>query len=96
MGGSAKIAKQGNAIARASLEEQKRQYAEQQAEKQAKKEAAMSNAAGARTSANMAYSNNFAQSTDFTTGQAGNYSLLTAGGTPSIIDSMLGGTNKLG
>lgn len=89
MGGGQKVAKQGNAIAKASLEEQKRQYAEQQAEKKAKKEAAMSNAAGARNSANMAYSNTFSASTDVTGGRAGNYSLLT-----TDIGTLLSGDTK--
>ena len=95
MGGSQNVAKQGNAIAEASLAEQKRQYAETQAKEKAKKEAARSNAFGSRQSANMAYSNNFNQATDFTTGQGGTYSLLTAGGTPSVIGTMLGGDNQL-
>ena len=95
MGGSQKLAKQGNAIAEASLQEQQRQYAEQQAKERVKKEAARSNALGSRKSANMAYSNNFNQSTDFTTGTDGTgYSLLTAGGTPSIIGTMLSGDDQ--
>ena len=95
MGGSQKVAKQGNAIAQASLKEQKRQYEEQQAKERAKKEAAQSNALGSRKSANMAYSNNFNQSTDFTTGSDGTgYSLLTAGGTPSVIGTMLSGNDQ--
>ena len=95
MGGSSSVAKQGNAIAEASLAEQRRQYAEQQAKEKAKKEAAKSNAFGARRSANMAYSNNFTQSTDFTTGQGGTYSLLTAGGTPSVIGTLLSGDQQM-
>ena len=95
MGGSQSIAKQGNDIARASLAEQQRQYTETQAKENAKKEAAKSNAFGSRQSANMAYSNNFNQSTDFTTGQGGTYSLLTAGGTPSIIGTMLSGDQQM-
>lgn len=95
MGGSNKVAKHGNAIAEASLREQQRQYAEQQAKERAKKEAAKSNALGSRRSANMAYSNNFSQATDFTTGSDGTgYSLLTAGGTPSVIGTMLSGDNQ--
>ena len=40
---------------------------------------------------NMAYSNNYSQSTDFTTNNAGQgYSLMTAGGTEPIIGSLLG------
>lgn len=89
MGGGAKAAKTGNAIAQASLEESKRQYREQQAEKERQKATAKANAFGTRKSTNMAYSNNFFQSTDFTTGADGqNYSLLTAGGTPSIIGQL--------
>lgn len=93
-------AKQSNAIAQASLEESRRQYNEQQAEKADKKRTAMANARGSRMSANMAYSNNFFQPTDFTTGSDGsNFSLLTAGGTPSIIGQMntaLGNQDTLG
>lgn len=89
MGGNA--AKKANNIAAASLAESQRQYAEQQAEKERAKATARANAQGSRTSANMAYSNNFFQSTDYTTGADGSsYSLLTAGGTPSILGSMLG------
>ena len=95
MGGSQKQAKVGNAIAQASLNEQKRQYEEQKAKEKAKKDAAQSNASGSRRSANMAYSNNFNQATDFTTrGDGTGYSLLTAGGTPSIIGTMLGGAEQ--
>lgn len=94
MGGSS-TAKQGNDIAIASLQESKRQYNEQRAREDAQKEKAKSNAVGSRRSANMAYSNTFSQSTDFTTGQNGTFSLLTAGGTPSVISSMLGGDSQL-
>lgn len=84
MGGGA--AKKGNAIAQASLEESRRQYREQQAEKERQKATAKANALGNRTSANMAYANNFFQPTDFTTNTEGqSFNLLTAGGTPSII-----------
>lgn len=92
MGGGA--AKQGNAIAQASLDESRRQYEEQEAEKAANKARAKANAFGSRTSANMAYSNNFVQPTDFTTGNNGSYSLLTAAGTESVIGSLLGGLNQ--
>lgn len=93
MGGSS--AKKGNAIAQASLDESRRQYEEQQAEKAANKAKAKANAFGSRTSANMAYSNNFVQPTDFTTGSDGSgYSLLTAAGTESVIGSLLGGLNQ--
>ena len=92
-------AKQSNAIAQASLDESRRQYNEQQAEKEKNKAKAKANALGGRTSANMAYANNFFQSTDFTTGADGQaYSLLTAGGTPSVIgqmDTTLGQNNSL-
>ncbi len=89
MGGGA--AKKSNALAQASLNESKRQYEEQQAEKAKKKQTAMANASGSRTSGNMAYANNYSQSTDFTTNAAGqSYSLMTAGGTEPIIGSLLG------
>ena len=92
MGGSAKQAKMANQIAMMQLSEQQRQYNEQKAKEKAKKDAAQSNAAGSRQSANMAYSNNFNQATDFTTGHDGTgYSLLTAGGSPSVIGTLLGG-----
>lgn len=89
MGGNP--AKQGNAIAQASLNESKRQYAEQQAKEKKQKETAMANATGSRISGNMAYANNYAQSTDYTTGAGGQgYNVLTAGGTESVIGSLLG------
>lgn len=89
MGGGA--AKKANTLAQASLNEQKRQYEEQEAEKKRKKETAMANATGSRMSGNMAYSNNYAKSTDFTTGAGGQgYTVLTAGGTDSVIGSLLG------
>ena len=95
MGGGA--AKKANSIAKASLNEQKRQYAEQEAEKKRKKEEAMANASGSRLSSNMAYSNNYSQATDFTTNQAGQgYNILTAGGTDSVIGSLLGTSDTLG
>lgn len=83
------VAQQGNDIARASLNESKRQFNEQQMEKERSKASARANAVGGRRSANMAYSNNFFQSTDFTTGLDGHaYNILTAGGTPSVIAQM--------
>lgn len=89
MGGNP--AKQGNAIAQASLNESKRQYEEQQAKERKQKETAMANATGSRISGNMAYANNYAQSTDYTTGAGGQgYNVLTAGGTESVIGSLLG------
>jgi len=95
MGGGSKHAKMANMIAMMQLAEQQRQYNEQKAKEEAKKKAAQSNAAGSRRSANMAYSNNFNQATDFTTGQTGTgYSLLTAGGTPSVIGTLLGGDQQ--
>lgn len=95
MGGGSKMAKQANMIAMMQLQEQKRQYAEQKAKEKAKKDAAQSNALGSRQSANMAYSNNFNQATDFTTrGDGTGYSLLTAGGTPSVIGNLLGGDDS--
>lgn len=95
MGGGSKHAKLANQIAMMQLIEQQRQYNEQKAKEEAKKKAAQSNALGSRKSANMAYSNNFNQATDFTTGQEGNgYSLLTAGGTPSVIGTLLGGDQQ--
>lgn len=96
MGGNP--AKKSNAIAEASLNESKRQYEEQKRKEELQKQTAMANAAGARQSSNMAYSNNYAQATDFTTGQGGQgFSLMTAGGTESIIGSLLGGaSNTLG
>jgi hypothetical protein len=92
MGGSSatKAANTGNAIAQASLDESKRQYEEQEKKKADDKARAKANALGGRTSANRAYANNFAQPTDFTTGHDNSYSLLTAGGTESIIGSLLG------
>ena len=96
MGGNP--AKKSNDIAQASLNESKRQYEEQKRKEELQKQTARANAAGARQSSNMAYSNNYAQSTDFTTGQDGQgFSLMTAGGTESIIGSLLGGaSNTLG
>lgn len=96
MGGNP--AKKSNAIAQASLNESKRQYEEQKRKEELQKQTAMANATGARQSSNMAYSNNYAQSTDFTTGRGGQgFSLMTAGGTDSIIGSLLGGaSNTLG
>lgn len=89
MGGNS--AKKSNQIAQASLNESKRQYEEQKAKEKKQKETAMANASGSRTSGNMAYANNYAQSTDFTTNAAGQgYSLMTAGGTEPIIGSLLG------
>ena len=89
MGGGA--AKKANSLAQASLNEQKRQYEAQEAEKKRKKETAMANAAGSRMSGNMAYANNYAQATDYTTGAGGQgYNVLTAGGTESVIGSLLG------
>lgn len=88
MGGGTKVAKQGNAIAQASLDEQKRQYAEQEAEKKRKKDAAQGNALGVRQGANASYSNNFTPSTDYTGGR-GRYSLLAS------TESILGGNTKL-
>lgn len=91
-------AAQANDIAKASLNESQRQYSEQQAEKNAQKAAAKSNAAGNLQSANMAYANTYSTSTDFTSGRPGAFSLLTAGGTDSIIGTLLGenNTGKLG
>jgi hypothetical protein len=87
--------KQSNRIAQASLDESRRQYNEQKAQEEAQKATAKANALGARTSTNMAYSNMFQQSTDYTTGTGtdAGYSLLTAGGTPSIIGGLLGMDN---
>jgi len=100
MGGASSSAKRGNAIAEASLKEQKRQYNEQRKRDQEKQASAKSNALGARTSANRSYANTFNQSTDYSVGLDGSYSLLTAGGTPSVIGDMLSGsdnkTNTLG
>ena len=79
-----------NEIAQASLEESRRQYAETRAKEDAQKATAKANAGATRVSGNMAYSNNYQQSTDFTTGHGGAYSLLTAGGTQSIIGDLLG------
>ena len=93
MGGSSQ-AKKGNQIAQATLAETKRQYAEQQAEKERNKANAKANAGNVRQSANMAYSNNFQTATDFTSGKDGHYSLLTAGGTESVIADLLGGSNS--
>ena len=93
MGGSQKTAKQGNAIAAASLKEQKRQYSEQKAKEKKKEEAAQSNAMNVRTSANRAYSNSLHQSTDFSVNPEGSYNVLTAGGTPSLINTMLSDNN---
>lgn len=88
-------AERANNIAQASLDESKRQYNEQKAKEAAQKEKAKANAVGARQSGNMAYSNNFQTPTDFTTGREGSYSLLTAGGTSSIIGSLLGTDDTL-
>lgn len=93
MGGSQKTAKKGNAIAAASLAEQKRQYNEQKERENSKKAAAKSNALGVRKSANRAYANTFNQATDFGVGLDGGYSLLTAGGTPSAINNLLSDDN---
>jgi len=87
-------AEQANNIAQASLNESKRQYAEQKATEDAQKARAKANAYGVLTSGSQAYSNQFAQSTDFTTGTNGSYSLLTAGGTQSVIGSLLGGQSS--
>lgn len=86
-------AEQANNIAQASLDESKRQYAEQQQKERDQKARAKANAVGNRVSGNMAYSNNFQTATDFTTGHQGGFSLLTAGGTESIIGSLLGTDN---
>lgn len=94
MGGASNSAKRGNAIAEASLKEQKRQYNEQRKREKEKQAAAKSNALGVRTSANRSYANTFNQSTDYGVGLDGGYSLLTAGGTPSVIGDMLSGTNN--
>lgn len=99
MGGSSNAAQQGNYIAQASLNEQRRQYNEQKAKENSKKEVARANATGVRQSANKAYSNTASQATDFTSGENGYYSLFTAGGTPSVLNTMLSGdqeNNKLG
>lgn len=87
---------QSNAIAQASLNESRRQYEETRAREDAQKAAAKANASATRISGNMAYSNNYQQSTDFTTGRDGSYSLLTAGGTQSIIGDLLGSNDILG
>lgn len=91
MGGNP--AEESNRIAQASLAESKRQYNETKAREDAQKAAARANALGMRTSGNMAYSNMFQQSTDYTTGaDGGGYSLLTSAGTPSTIGTLLGGS----
>lgn len=79
MGGASNSAKRGNAIAAASLKEQRKQYNEQKKREQEKQAAARSNALGVRNSANKSYSNTFNQSTDYNVGLDGSYSLLTAG-----------------
>ena len=84
-------AKRGNQLAQASLNESKRQYDEQKRKEEKQKAVAMANAVGVRKSGNQAYSNNFAQSTDFTTGTDGGYNVMTAGGTAPIIGSLLSG-----
>lgn len=89
MGGASSSAKKGNAIAAASLAEQQKQYNEQRAREKAKEKAAQSNAASVRTSTRKSYANTFNQATDFGVDESGGYSLLTAGGTPSIINGML-------
>ena len=94
MGGASKSAKRGNEIAEASLKEQKRQYNAQRRREKAKEASAKANALGTRTSANMSYANTFNQSTDYGVGLDGSYSLLTAGGTPSVIGDMLSGANN--
>ena len=86
-------AKRANQIAEKQLELAEQQEADRkkkEREEEQKKADARANATSVRTSANMAYSNNFQVSTDFTTGRDGSYSLLTAGGTPSAINSLLG------
>ena len=89
MGGNP--AKQGNAIAQASLNESKRQYDEQKRKEQRQKEVAKANATGSRTSGNMAYSNNYTRPTDFSLNANGTgYNIMTAGGTESVIGSLLG------
>lgn len=95
-------AARGNEIAQASLNESKKQYSETKAKENASKASAKANATSVRKSGNESYSNNFTTSTDFTTdsSSANSYSLLTAGGTQSVIGSLLGVseglTNKLG
>jgi hypothetical protein len=89
-------AKRGNQLAQASLNESKRQYDEQKRKEDKQKAVAMANAMGAKKSSNQAYSNNFAQSTDFTTGTNGSYNVLTAGGTPTVIGNLLSGAGTAG
>ena len=89
-------AKKGNQLAQASLNESKRQYDEQKRKEDKQKAVAMANAIGAKKSSNQAYANNFAQSTDFTTGTDGGYNVLTAGGTPTVIGSLLSGAGTAG
>lgn len=94
MGGNP--SEKANTIAQASLDESRRQYAETKAKEDAQKATAKANAGATRISGNMAYSNNYQQATDFTAGQSGTYSLLTAGGTQSIIGDLLGSNDTLG
>ena len=86
-------AKRSNQIAEKQYQLNKQQHDEDEKrrkEEEANKAAAQANALNARTSANKAYANTLQVTTDFTMGREGNYSLLTAGGTPSVINSLLG------
>lgn len=92
-------AAEGNAIARASLDESRRQYNEQQAEKKRKEEAAKANALSLKNSGAAAYGNNDFASTNITGGQAPSYSLLSMAGSAPVFTDMLSGagvTDKLG
>lgn len=91
-------AKQANEIAQASLNESKRQYEEQQQKERDQKARAKANAVGNRVSGNMAYSNNFQTTTDFTTGRQGMFDVITSSGTPFTGGSLLSDaySSKLG
>lgn len=93
-------AKKANDIAKASLEESRRQYNAQQAEKKRKEAAAKANAFAVRRGGNEAYGNTEAINTDLTLGGAGgNYSLLNMAGTTPVMNDLLSGlgnNTKLG
>ena len=68
--------KKSEAIAQASLAEQKKQYNEQLAKEKKEKATAKANAAASRMSANRAYANTMTSSLDYGVGLSGGYSLL--------------------
>jgi len=84
-------AKQGNAIAEASLAESRRQYAEQKAEKERTKANAKANAAAMQISGTQAYANTLQDNNNFNAG-LNNFSLInTSAGTASVLNTLIGG-----